>query len=256
MEALYRKYQDRGVQVLIVDVKESEETAGKWAESKKFTFPVLLDLDGKTADRYAPAGVQPDLPRDQVPIASNLIIDQNGKIQFFSLLDSANFDAKLIQLTTRLEELLATAPTTEKVVSIIPPVLVTVLPGGKAQVRIAVLIASGFHIQANPASDPYLVPTKFELQGSRGVFADAPKYPPGKQYRLAGSSQDLSTYEGTIELSVPLRAAEDAVPGDWILRGKLRYQACDARSCLPPASLDVSVPVHVPAVKRKLPLLK
>ena len=56
-------------------------------------MPVLLDLDGEVAVRYAPAGVLPDLPRDQVPIASNLIIDREGRIQFYTLLDSANFDA-------------------------------------------------------------------------------------------------------------------------------------------------------------------
>ncbi len=109
LESLYGKYRERGVQVFIVDVKETEEIARKWAESRKFTFPVLLDLDGKTAERYAPAGVQPHLPRDQVPIASNLIIDQQGKIHFFSLLDSVNFDAKLVQVIARLEELLLSA---------------------------------------------------------------------------------------------------------------------------------------------------
>lgn len=49
----------------------------------------------------------PDLPREQVPIASNLIIDREGRIRFYSLLDSRNFDAKLIALTARLNELLA-----------------------------------------------------------------------------------------------------------------------------------------------------
>ncbi len=42
---------------------------------------------------------------DQVPIASNLIIDPDGKIQFYSLLDSANFDARLIRLTEVLDKL-------------------------------------------------------------------------------------------------------------------------------------------------------
>lgn len=72
----------------------------------KYSFPVLLDLNGKTSSSYAPAGVQPDLERDQVPIASNLIIDRDGKIRFYSLLDSVHFDAKLVALTARLEELL------------------------------------------------------------------------------------------------------------------------------------------------------
>jgi peroxiredoxin len=95
------------VQVLIVNVKESQELAKSWAiDRHKFTFPVLLDLDGQVAATYAPPDVLPDLPRQEVPIASNLIIDQQGKIQFYTLLDSKNFDAKLIELTKRLEELM------------------------------------------------------------------------------------------------------------------------------------------------------
>ena len=72
-----------------------------------FTFPVLLDEDGSVSASYAPEGLLPDLPRDQVPIASNLIIDKEGKIQFYSLLDSRNFDAKLIALQKRLDGLLS-----------------------------------------------------------------------------------------------------------------------------------------------------
>jgi len=92
--------------VLVVDVKEPREKAGDWARKLKFTFPVLLDPEGKAAATYAPAGVLPDLAREEVPIASNLIIDREGKIRFYSLLDSTNFDAKLVTLTARLEELL------------------------------------------------------------------------------------------------------------------------------------------------------
>jgi peroxiredoxin len=91
----------------VVNVKEPKETATKWAEEMGFTFPVLLDEDGSVAATYAPEDVLPDLPRDQVPIASNLIVDKDGKIQFYSLLDSRNFDAKLAALQKRLDGLLA-----------------------------------------------------------------------------------------------------------------------------------------------------
>ncbi len=96
------------MQVLVIDVEETKEKTEEYAKRSKFTFPVLLDADGKVATRYAPAGAQPDLPRDQVPIASNLIIDREGKIRFYSLLDTASFDAKLKDLTARLEEILST----------------------------------------------------------------------------------------------------------------------------------------------------
>jgi peroxiredoxin len=104
---LQNKYRDRGVQALIIDVMETPEVAKGWAERWEFSFPVLLDPDGKATSLWAPPDAVPDLPRDQVPIASNLIIDREGKIRFYSLLDSANFDAKLIALQARLDELLA-----------------------------------------------------------------------------------------------------------------------------------------------------
>jgi peroxiredoxin len=78
-----------------------------WVKQIKYTFPVLLDPEGKVSATYAPPGVQPDLARDQVPIASNLIIDKDGKVRFYSLLDSVHFDAKLSALTARLDQFLA-----------------------------------------------------------------------------------------------------------------------------------------------------
>lgn len=101
------KYAERGVQAVVINVLEKPELATSWAKSLKWTIPVLLDLDGEISTSYAPEGVLPDLPRNQIPIASNLIIDREGRIQFYSLLDSRNFDAKLIALQARLDALLA-----------------------------------------------------------------------------------------------------------------------------------------------------
>ena len=93
--------------MIVVDVLESEELAASWAEKMGYTVPLLLDGDGVVSASYAPEGVQPDLPRDQVPIAGNLIIDKAGMIQFYSLLDSMNFDARLVGLKTKLDALLS-----------------------------------------------------------------------------------------------------------------------------------------------------
>ena len=80
--------------------------AEAWANKHAFSFPVVLDPDGKATSPYAPPEALPDLPRDQVPIASNLLIDREGKIVFYTLLDSARFDAKLVALRARLDEML------------------------------------------------------------------------------------------------------------------------------------------------------
>ena len=93
--------------MVVIDVQETREKTDEYAKRSKFTFLVLRDADGKVSTSYAPRGVQPDLPRDQVPIASNLIIDREGKIRYYSLLDTTSFDAKLVGLTARLEGLLS-----------------------------------------------------------------------------------------------------------------------------------------------------
>ena len=98
------------MQVLVVDVKDTKDKAESFARRSGFNFPVLLDSDGETAKRYAPPGVLPDLPRDQIPIASNLIIDRKGRVRFYSLLDSRNFDARLTRLRAKLNELMAGPP--------------------------------------------------------------------------------------------------------------------------------------------------
>jgi len=107
LEQLYKDYKQKGVQVLIIDVKESKELVAKLFQKFNFTFPILLDEDGTISASYAPEGVLPDLPRDEVPLASNLIIDKEGNINYYSLLNTTNFDAKLTKIKQRLDELLS-----------------------------------------------------------------------------------------------------------------------------------------------------
>lgn len=107
LQRIAQEYAPRGVEVLTVDVKETPEAAAAFAERAGFTFPVLLDRDGQATARYAPEAIHPELAREDVPIASNLILDEEGVIRFYSLLDTAAFDAKLTKLENRLQELVA-----------------------------------------------------------------------------------------------------------------------------------------------------
>lgn len=128
-------------------------------------------------------------------------------------------------------------------VEISGPVIVEA--GRSAEAGVTVLIAEGFHIQANPASDRFLIPTELKLEPSGGIEPGEPAYPPGRPHRLQGATSDLSTYEGSIRIRLPLRAAKDSKQGVRILRGSLRYQACDTRRCFPPATAPVEVAVRV-----------
>ena len=107
LEEIYKEYKDKNVEVLIIDVKEPLNLVQDKIKNKfELSFPVLLDTDGAVAASFAPAEVLPELARDEIMLASNLLIDPQGTIQFMSLLDTKNFDVKLIHLKKRLNELL------------------------------------------------------------------------------------------------------------------------------------------------------
>lgn len=106
-------------------------------------------------------------------------------------------------------------------------------------------VAEGFHVQANPASEPQYIATHLKLNSSKGVRPGAPVYPPGRPLRFKGASKELSTYEGDFEISVPLTAPKKAWAADGMIEGTLRYQACDERNCFFPESIPVRFLVRV-----------
>lgn len=95
------------MEVLIVNSGEPRDKALKWTSKFDFNFPILLDVNSVATEAYCPPNYNGDLPKNQVPIASNMIIDPEGVVRFNLLLDSKNFDAKLIKLKAKLDQLLA-----------------------------------------------------------------------------------------------------------------------------------------------------
>ncbi len=92
-------------------------------------------------------------------------------------------------------------------------------------------IAPGYHVNANPASLDYLVPTRLNLEG-----AGAPLYPEATLFRPSFAKDGLRVYEGRISLSAPLATPVKDLAS---LRATLTVQACNAASCLPPATITL-----------------
>jgi len=107
-EKLKQEYAPRGVKAFIVDVSEKPGVVSGWIAKHKLTCPVLLDDTGAVTTSYAPpSDFVPDLKREEVMIASFMIIDPEGTIRFLALNeDVASFDARLVKLRATLDELL------------------------------------------------------------------------------------------------------------------------------------------------------
>ena len=107
-ERLNQEYGKRGVKAIIVDVSEKRAVVSGWVAKQNLTCPILLDGNGEVTSSYAPPpDFVPDLKREEVMIASFMIIDPEGTIRFLKLNeDVASFDARLVKLRATLDELL------------------------------------------------------------------------------------------------------------------------------------------------------
>lgn len=116
---------------------------------------------------------------------------------------------------------------------------------------IKIMVAKGFHIQANPAADKYLIPTTLATGKHPEINFDAPVYPAGKPFQLLGSPKAIQVYDGLFHITLPLQAANDAKLGELIIPSTLRYQACNEKNCLFPKTIKFDIAISVVAAQEK-----
>ena len=114
---------------------------------------------------------------------------------------------------------------------------------GKAIVRVTV--KSGYHINSNPPTFPYLKATELEMADTDEISLNSVFYPKALVKKFAFSDEPLHVYEGETPLTVALGAAKTAKKGQQSIPAKLRIQACDDQICYPPGSIEVVIPVLI-----------
>lgn len=144
----------------------------------------------------------------------------------------------------------ASAPASDaKYLSMTPMDHIKIHPGETVMLSFRFKVDPGMHIQANPASKKNLIPTTLTVNGAEGLEVGAPAYPTSKSFRLKGSDSDIATYDGDVEIRVPLTATGKAKSGRRRLQGKIRYQACEETSCFFPMTIAFDAQVSILAQK-------
>ena len=110
---------------------------------------------------------------------------------------------------------------------------------------IALSISPGFHINANPATFPYLIATEVTTERVEGIHVGIPVYPDAIKRKFQFAEQPLAVYEGELPIKLNLRAEANASTGRMSLPVNIRVQACDEEQCFPPATIRTAIPVTV-----------
>lgn len=143
-------------------------------------------------------------------------------------------------------------------VSMSPTPLTSIHAGKPGQVELRFRVVPGFHINSNTPKSEFLIPTVLKLDPPTDIMIGKVTYPKGEELSFPfAPDEKLSVYSGTFAVSVLVRPLHDVVPIKYMIRGNLRYQACDKAACYPPKNLpvqfEVKVAKPVPTARRRNP---
>lgn len=115
------------------------------------------------------------------------------------------------------------------------------LPAGKpGTVALHFRIAPGLHINSHTPRKEELIPTTFSIPEGSGVRLEGASYPAGTDFAMPlDPKTKLSVYTGEFIVQTRMVAAA----GNHLVEAKLRYQACENNSCMPPKTITVAIDV-------------
>lgn len=130
------------------------------------------------------------------------------------------------------------APAQNDVLKVAPTATLSGKRGENTQIKTALQLQGGYHLNSNKPEDPYLIPLRLTWDANTAETV-AVEFPEPKKERYAFSEKPLSVFTGDFSI---VSTVKPKVAGFTVLTGKLRYQACNHNACLPPKTIEIKVP--------------
>jgi thiol:disulfide interchange protein len=106
--------------------------------------------------------------------------------------------------------------------------------GGTTRVALSVSLPERLHVQSDRPRDPSLIPTVLTVETPAGVRVTNLIYPEPSDFTLEGETTPLAVFDNEFVVGAELQLDASVVPGDLMVPGRLRYQACDDKVCFQP----------------------
>lgn len=107
--------------------------------------------------------------------------------------------------------------------------------GDHDEIAVALKIAKGYHVNANPATYSYLIATSVSFDGITPISIT---YPKPILFKPEFARDGIKVYEGNPTLVA--KVAKGVVQKMKIVRATVTAQACNDKVCLPPSTLPVT----------------
>lgn len=119
--------------------------------------------------------------------------------------------------------------------------------GGQSRIAVVLTVAEDWHINANPASPDFLIPTTVTMKSKSGTSLKNVQYPEGEELKLKGTTGVYRVYDGKVTIIGDLVVPADAAGSTESFELQIRYQACNDEQCERPQTLNFAGQVAVAA---------
>lgn len=241
---------------------DPQEGLAEFAKAYGITYDLLSDGDSAVIKRFGILNtlIDPTEPEAAafygIPYPGAYVVDESGIVlkKYFNR-HFATRDAP--------ERLLDEAGAQVRVSEDVPQVahqegdvqISVFLPGGDLTLELTrqlycrLDIRDGLHLYAAPVPAGF-VATEVTIHETRGLRLGKPVYPPATPLVMEGLGLELPTWEGTVDIGIPITGTSDLLhvlkPLDQkaiTLDLTIRYQACNSQECFLPRTVKLSLEV-------------
>src|SRR3954462_8405641 len=130
------------------------------------------------------------------------------------------------------------------VLTVTPTPKLKVKKNETATAKVHFQLQQGYHSNSNAPSEDYLIPMKLSWS-AEPLKVEAVEYPKPSFEKYSFSEKPLSVFSGDFEIVTKFKVPANAPSGPALATGKLRYQACNDRMCLPPKTVEVPLTIEI-----------
>ncbi len=233
-----------------------------FADRKKITYPLLSDADSKIIRAFGILNgtVKPGTAQYGIPYPGTFLVDPKGKIV------SKYFEDDMRERVTASDILAgrfgALAPDSSRTLEAKHVSLTTAAstpvarPGHRILLSLELSLGPKMHVYA-PGVTGYL-PIDWKLEETGAAKAFPFQYPPAQKVRLKVINETALVYRGRVRITREITFGQESAvkpllspSGELVLKGSLRYQACDDRQCYLPETAPLEWRFHFEGMERE-----
>lgn len=120
--------------------------------------------------------------------------------------------------------------------------------GDKIKIDFDVFVEETWHINSNKPKEEYLIPSSLEFvqdKNEHGITLESVRFPAASDLKFEFSDEPVSVFQGNFKVTAYIKTPENISPGKYSVSFKLKYQACNNKTCLPPNSIEDEVYLNI-----------